>query len=116
MRFPSYAFYQQFNFLYENDIKNYNKLLINNISKTYKKSDPTTFHVVLINYHPINLCLKILKIFTIVHFLTEVLKIKSNSTQIIKGTSVRTTTGKGKLYGSILHIAAMFPSILGRVF
>ena len=30
--------------LQHNDIKNYNKLLINNISKTYKKSDSTIFN------------------------------------------------------------------------
>ena len=61
-----------------------------NILRTYQ----ITFHVVSINHHPMNLYLKILKIFTIVHFLTVVLKIKSNSTQIIKGISVRITTGK----------------------
>ena len=36
-----YIFADKTNNLYETDIKNYNKLLINNISKTYKKSDPT---------------------------------------------------------------------------
>ena len=60
--------------------------------------------------------LKILKVFTIVHFLIVVLKIKSNSIQIIKRISVRTTIGKEKFYGSILHIAAMFPPILVKVF
>ena len=30
--------------LQHNDIKNYDKLLINNISKTYKKSDSTIFN------------------------------------------------------------------------
>ena len=34
----------------------------------------------------------------------------------IKGISVRITRGKEKLYGSILHIAAMFPPILVNVF
>ena len=32
------------NNLYETDVKNYNKLLINNISKTYKKSDSVIFN------------------------------------------------------------------------
>ena len=39
-------FADQTNNLYETDIKNYNKLLINNISKTYKKSDPTIFNTI----------------------------------------------------------------------
>ena len=34
------------NNLYKTDIKNYNKLLINNISKTYKKSDSTIFNAI----------------------------------------------------------------------
>ena len=34
-----YIFADKTNNLYETDVKNYNKLLINNISKTYKKSD-----------------------------------------------------------------------------
>ena len=80
--------------------------------RTYQKK----VCVLLTNYHLINLYLKILKIFIIVHFLTVVLKIKSNSTQIIKGISVGITKRKEKLYGSILHIAAMFPPILGKVF
>ena len=50
------------------------------------------------------------------HFLTVVLKIKSNSTQVIKGISVRITRGKEKLYGSIRHIAAMLPPVLVKVF
>ena len=32
------------NNLYKTDVKNYNKLLINNISKTYKKSDSAIFN------------------------------------------------------------------------
>ena len=39
-----YIFADKTNNLYETDIKNYNKLLINNISKTYKKSDSTIFN------------------------------------------------------------------------
>ena len=34
-----YIFADKTNNLNETDVKNYNKLLINNISKTYKKSD-----------------------------------------------------------------------------
>ena len=48
--------------------------------------------------------------------LTMVLKINSNLIQIIKGISVRITTGKEKIYGSIVHIAAMFSPILVKVF
>ena len=33
----SYIFVDKTNNLYETDVKKYNKLLINNISKTYKK-------------------------------------------------------------------------------
>ena len=39
-----YIFADKTNNLYETDVKNYNKLLINNISKTYKKSDSAIFN------------------------------------------------------------------------
>ena len=39
-----YIFADKTNNLYKTDVKNYNKLLINNISKTYKKSDSATFN------------------------------------------------------------------------
>ena len=41
-----YIFADKTNNLYETDIKNYNKLLISNISKTYKKSNPTIFNTI----------------------------------------------------------------------
>ena len=41
-----YIFADKTNNLYETDIKNYNKLLTNNISKTCKKSDPTVFNAI----------------------------------------------------------------------
>ena len=41
-----YTFADKTNNLYETDIKNYNKLLINNISKTCKKSDSTIFNTI----------------------------------------------------------------------
>ena len=41
-----YIFADKTNNLYETDIKNYNKLLINNISKTHKKSDPAIFNTI----------------------------------------------------------------------
>ena len=40
----SYIFVDKTNNLYETDIKKYNRLLINNISKTYKKSDSAVFN------------------------------------------------------------------------
>ena len=40
----SYIFVDKTNNLYETDVKKYNKLLINNISKTYKKSDSAVFN------------------------------------------------------------------------
>ena len=43
----NYIFADKTNNFYETDIKNYNKLLINNISKTYKKSDPTIFNTII---------------------------------------------------------------------
>ena len=39
-----YIFADETNNLNETDVKNYNKLLINNISKTYKKSDSVIFN------------------------------------------------------------------------
>ena len=39
-----YIFADKTNNLNETDVKNYNKLLINNISKTYKKSDSVIFN------------------------------------------------------------------------
>ena len=39
-----YIFADKTNNLYKTDVKNYNKLLINNISKTYKKSDSVIFN------------------------------------------------------------------------
>ena len=39
-----YTFADETNNLNETDVKNYNKLLINNISKTYKKSDSVIFN------------------------------------------------------------------------
>ena len=39
-----YIFADKTNNLYKTDVKNYNKLLINNISKTYKKSDSAIFN------------------------------------------------------------------------
>ena len=74
------------------------------------------FLVISINYHPINLYLTILKIFIIMHFLAVVLKIRSNSIQILTRISVEVRTGKEKSYGSILHIVAMFPPTLVKVF
>ena len=41
-----YIFADKFNNLYESDIKNYNKLLMNNVSKVYKKSDLTIFNTI----------------------------------------------------------------------
>ena len=41
-----YIFADKTNNLYETDIKNYSKLLINNVSKTYKKSDPVIFNTI----------------------------------------------------------------------
>ena len=41
-----YIFADKTNYLYETGIKNYNKLLINNTLKTYKKSDPTIFNII----------------------------------------------------------------------
>ena len=41
-----FIFADKTNNLYKTDIKNYNKLLINNISKTYKKSDSTIFNTI----------------------------------------------------------------------
>ena len=41
-----YIFADKTNNLYETDIRNYNKLLINNISKTYKKSDPAILNTI----------------------------------------------------------------------
>ena len=41
-----YIFVDKTNNLYETDIKNYNKLLINIISKTYKNSDPAMFNTI----------------------------------------------------------------------
>ena len=41
-----YIFADKTNNLYETDIKNYNKLLINNISKTYKNSDQAIFNTI----------------------------------------------------------------------
>ena len=38
-----YIFADKTNNLFEADVKNYNKLLTNNISKTYKKSNSTIF-------------------------------------------------------------------------
>ena len=40
----SYIFVDKTNNLYETDVKKYNKLLINNISKAYKKSDSAVFN------------------------------------------------------------------------
>ena len=101
--------------LYINVKSNHPPNIIKNLPETISRHK-TFFRVILTNYHPINLYLKILKTFMIVHFLTVVLKLKSNSTQIIKGISGRITKGKEKLCGSILHIATMFPPILGKVF
>ena len=39
-----YIFADKTNNLNKTDVKNYNKLLINNISKTYKKSDSVIFN------------------------------------------------------------------------
>ena len=39
-----YIFADKTNNLNETDVKNYNKLLINNISETYKKSDSVIFN------------------------------------------------------------------------
>ena len=39
-----YTFADETNNLNETDVKNYNKLLINNISETYKKSDSVIFN------------------------------------------------------------------------
>ena len=58
----------------------------------------------------------ILKIFIIKHFPAVVLKIRSNPIQILTGISVKVRTGKEKSYGSILHIVAMFPTTLIKVF
>ena len=41
-----YIFFDKSNNLYENDVKHYNKLLVNNISKTYKKSYSTLFNTI----------------------------------------------------------------------
>ena len=41
-----YVFADKTNNLYETDIKNYNKLLIDSISKTYKKSDTKIFNTI----------------------------------------------------------------------
>ena len=41
-----YIFADKTNNLYEADVKNYNKLLISNISKTCKKSDSTIFNTI----------------------------------------------------------------------
>ena len=41
-----YVFADKTNNIYETDIKNYNKLLIDNISKTYKKSDTKIFNTI----------------------------------------------------------------------
>ena len=41
-----YIFADKFNNLYESDIKNYNKLLMNKVSKVYKKSDLTIFNTI----------------------------------------------------------------------
>ena len=41
-----YIFADKTNNLFEADVKNYNKLLTNNISKTYKKSDSTIFNTI----------------------------------------------------------------------
>ena len=60
--------------------------------------------------------LTILKIFIIMQFLAVALKIKSNLIQILTRISVEIRTGKERLYGSILHIVAMFPPTLAKVF
>ena len=41
-----YIFADKTNNIYETDIKNYNKLIIDNISKTYKKSDTKIFNTI----------------------------------------------------------------------
>ena len=46
------------------------------------------------------------------HFLVVVLKIRSNSIQILTRISVEVRTEKEKLCGSILYIVAMFPPTL----
>ena len=50
------------------------------------------------------------------HFLAVALKIKSNLIQILTRISVEIRTGKERSCGSILHIVAMFPSTLVKVF
>ena len=50
------------------------------------------------------------------HFITVALKIRSNSIQILTRISVEVKTGKEKSYGSILHVVAMFPPTLVKVF
>ena len=57
-----------------------------------------------------------LKIFIIVNILAVVLKIKPNLIQILTRISVERKAGKERSYGSILYIAAMFPSTLVNVF
>ena len=50
------------------------------------------------------------------HFLAVVLKIKSNLIQILTKISVEIRTGKERSYGSMLHIVAMIPPTLLKVF
>ena len=64
----------------------------------------------------INLFLKMLKIFIIVHFLAEVLKVRSNSIQILSRILGEARTGKEKSYGSILYVVAIFISTLAKTF
>ena len=58
----------------------------------------------------------ILKIFIIMPFIAVVLKIKPNLIQILTRILVEIRTGKERSYGSILHIVAMFPPTLVKVF
>ena len=50
------------------------------------------------------------------HFLVVVLKLKSNLIQILTRISVEIRTRKERLYGSILHIVAMFLPTLVKDF
>ena len=49
-------------------------------------------------------------------FIAVVLKIKPNLIQILTRILVEIRTGKERSYGSILHIVAMFPPTLVKVF
>ena len=50
------------------------------------------------------------------HFIKVALKMRSDLIQVLTKISVEVKTGKEKSYGSILHIVAMFPPTLVKVF